>query len=245
MWFPVSEFCYDLTRTPFGGILFQIYPSSDLFGEEEGLFEGGALFLREFGGIVFGEFPWSFLMDPDGPPKRTCWNLKGQIFYEIHVYYMYIVHIFVFEKVLHFHIFFVLLIYSCWRQSGTNPINCFSIWKIWQIPPKPNKFLITQNPWLPTLCLLCIIGKLIGKLSYINKHTMINYCAPNCLINLHYFYSFVQLLDSEMQNYTDALHSNTVFFGYVNLMRSSNCTQLLWLRNKSSFSYLHFHPALP
>ena len=38
---------------------------------------------------------------------------------------------------------FVLLIYNCWQQSGTNPINCFSIRQICQIPPNPNKFPTT------------------------------------------------------------------------------------------------------
>ena len=39
---------------------------------------------------------------------------------------------------------FVLLIYNCWQQSGTNPINCFSIRQICQIPPNPNKFPTTR-----------------------------------------------------------------------------------------------------
>ena len=39
---------------------------------------------------------------------------------------------------------FVLLIYNCWQQSGTNPINCFSIRQICQIPPNPNKFSTTR-----------------------------------------------------------------------------------------------------
>ena len=39
---------------------------------------------------------------------------------------------------------FALLIYNCWQQSGTNPINCFSIRQICQIPPNPNKFPTTR-----------------------------------------------------------------------------------------------------
>ena len=111
---------------------------------------------------------------------------------------------------------FVLLIYNCWRQSGTNPINCFSIWKIWQIPPKPNRFPITQKFW-----------------ESLTEHPWQNNIISRSHLNLHVL--------SFMEKCTATLH-NCSFFGRDNLTRSSSCTWDLWLRNKSSIFLSSFSP---